>query len=125
MGLGYPVVFPPHLLVARAVEGAVDSSFPRLVVAAPEAALRPGIEDIVVALLRIDALAARGVATRNRASIDPVHLLRRVVQADVEREATWVNLQQFAPAIPKVGTPLPSAQLEEQDRTILVEGLRA
>jgi hypothetical protein len=123
--LGYPVEFPPHLLVSERMQGAVDSAFPRIVVPSSEAVLRPGIEEVMVALLRIDALAARGVGVRNRTSLRAERLLRRVVQAEAEREATWVNLQEFASAIPKVGSALPQAWLEEQDRASVVEGLRA
>ncbi len=122
--LGYPIVFPAQLLVAPEIDGAIDSPFPRIVVRSAEAALRPHIEDLVVALLRIDALAARGLAVRNRASVDPRQLLRRVLQAEMELEATRVNLQELAPAIPRIGTPLPQPLLEEQDRNSVVVGLR-
>lgn len=124
-GLGYPVVFPPHLLVARDVAGAVESSFPRLIIPSNESVLLPSMEDFLVALLRVDALAARGIAVRHRRSIDPDQLLRRVIQAELEREATWVNLQEFAPAIPKVGPTIPARLLVAQDRTPTVIGLRA
>lgn len=124
-GLGYPVVFPPRLLVAQEVDPAVDTSFPRFVVSSPEAVRSLRIEDVIVALLRIDPLAARGVAVRNRSSVEPDQLLRRVVQAELEREATRVNLQELAPAIPRVGRPLPTELLREQDATPTVIGLRA
>jgi hypothetical protein len=125
MGLGYPVEFPPHLLVAREVEHAIDSPLPRIVLEALEAVESPGIEDVVAALLRIDPLAARGVAARNRPSVSADQLLRRVVQLQAEAEATWVNLQEFAPAIPSVGTSLPAEWLREQNLSPRVEGLRA
>lgn len=124
-GLGYPVVFPPQLLVAQEVAPVVDTSFPRLGVSATEAVRSPRIEDVIVALLRIDSLAARGVAVRNRSSVEPDHLLRRVVQAEAERAATWVNLQELASAIPRVGPRLPPERLREEDATPRVVGLRA
>jgi hypothetical protein len=124
-GLGYPVVFPPRLLVAQEVTAAVDTSFPRLVVSSTEAVRSPRIEDVIVALLRIDPLAARAVAVRNRRSVEPDQLLRRVVQAEVEGEATRVNLQELAPAIPRIGPVLPVELLREYDATPTVVGLRA
>lgn len=123
--LGYPVVFPPHLLISSDFAPAVDSTFPRIVVPTVPAARPPVMEDVIVALLRIDPLAARGVASRNRASVEPLELLRRVVQAEAEGEATRVNLQEFSALIPRVGSALPQDELEEQDRTTKVIGLRA
>jgi hypothetical protein len=124
-GLGYPVTFPEHLLVAREVSGAVDSEYPRIILSKIESALQPTIEDIVVALLSIDPLAARGVLIRNRSSVDPLRLLRKVIQEDVEREATWVNLQEISPAIPAVGPRLGRTILEAQDWSPMAIGLRA
>jgi hypothetical protein len=123
--LGYPGTFPEHLLLAREINDAVDCKYPRIVVSAATSVLRPTIEDIVVAMLKIDALAARGVAMRNRPSVEPLSLLRKVIQEDVEREATWVNLQEISPAIPMVGPHLDEALLETQDWTPEVVGLRA
>jgi len=123
--LGYPIDFPPQLLVAHALDPVVDSPLPRILAADSEAARWPTLEDVVVSLLRVDALAARGIAARHRLSIDPVQLLRRVVLAESEAEATWVNLQEFAPSIPRVGPTIPPSQLEEQDRAVQVVGLRA
>jgi hypothetical protein len=124
-GLGYPVRFPPHLLVRSDVSAAIDCDFDRIVMSGKGAAFPPQFEDVVVALLRIDPLAARSIILRNRASVDPKQLLRRVVQEEVEREATWVNLQEMAPAIPEIGKGLASELLDIQDRAAQVVGLRA
>lgn len=123
--LGYPVQFPPQLVVPREAESAIDTSLPRILVASADGARRPALEDVIVALLRIDPLAARGVASRQRVAIDPVRLLRRVVQDELEGEATRVNLQEFAPSIPHVGRPLSPSLLDAQVREAQVLGLRA
>ena len=123
--LGYPLTFPPHLLVTRDFATALDTHLPLIFVASADSALRPRIEDVVAALLHIDPHAARGVASRNRRSIDPLQLLRRVVQAESEREATLIRLQEFAPLIPELGRPLPKSQIERLERDAQVVGLRA
>jgi hypothetical protein len=123
--LGYPVTFPDHLLLAREVSGAVDSRYPRVIFSSTESILLPRIEDIAVALLRVDPLAARGVILRNRASVDPLSLLRKVIQESVEREATWVNLQDVSPTIPSVGYRIDPELLRTQDALPEVIGLRA
>jgi hypothetical protein len=123
--LGYPITFPPHLLVPCDFAAAVETPLPVILVASAEATLRPRIEDVIAALLHIDALAARGVAYRNRHSIDPIQLLRRVVQGEMEREATRVHLQEFSPTIPEIGSTLPASQLRRLDRDAQVVGLRA
>jgi hypothetical protein len=123
--LGYPVTFPDHLLLSRDVNDAVDSRYPRVVFSSTESVLLPRIEDIAVALLRVDPLAARGVIVRNRTSVDPLSLLRKVIREDVEREATWVNLQDISPEIPSVGYRLDPELLRIQDSSPHVIGLRA
>lgn len=123
--LGYPLVFPPHLLVTRDFATALDTHFPLIIVASADSALRPKIEDVVAALLRVDPHAARGVASHHRRSIDPLQLLRRVVQGESEREATRVRLQEFAPLIPELGRPLPKSQVDRLERDAQVIGLRA
>lgn len=123
--LGYPITFPPHLLTTRDFATAVDTQFPLIFVASSESARQPTLEDLVVAMLRVDALAARVVAARNRSSLDSLRLLRRVVQAEMEREATLVQLQDFAPLIPRMGKPLRRSQLAKVERDARVVGLRA
>ena len=123
--LGYPITFPPHLLIPCDFAAAIETSLPVIIVASAESTLRPRIEDVITALLHVDPLAARGVAHRNRQSIDPVQLLRRVVQGEMEREATRVQLQEFSPTIPEVGSTLPKSELRRLDREAQVVGLRA
>ncbi len=121
--LGYPMTFPPHLIVARECAEIIESAYPQIRFVSSDAAGHPRIEDLVVAMLRIDPLAARAVALRNREFVNPVRLLRRVVQEDVEREATLVRLQEVSPGIPDVGKPLPKAGLSRQDRNNEVVGM--
>lgn len=74
------------------------------------------MEELVTLLLRFDPLAARVVARRNRLGIDPHELYRRVRNEGLEGPATKVRLQEFAPALPKVGTSLPREELRWIER---------
>ncbi len=121
---GYPVHFRPWLAVPEALSRKVSSDYRILPVRDEEALREPGVEELVTLLLRFDALAARVVATRNRRSIDPHELYRRVRNEGLEAAATKVRLQDFAPALPKVGTPLPREELRwiERNNPALAEG---
>ncbi len=122
---GYPVRFPPRLLVAREVAQAVDSTFAKIEFASREGVAAPRLEDVIVAMLRVDPLAARALARRNPELLDPQRLLVRVIEEQAQREATFVRLQEVAPAIPRTGDSVPSEALARQDRTNVVVGLRA
>ena len=108
---GYPVEFRPWLVVPERMTGQVESEFRTLPVRDEEMLREPGPVELVVLLLRFDALAARVVAVRNRHHLDPHELYRRVRNEGLEREATKVRLQEFSSAIPRVGHPLPLAEL--------------
>jgi hypothetical protein len=123
--LGAPTKFPPHILVAQELEPALDTDFPRIVSRYGECLHNPGIEDLVAALLTVDPLTARLLATRNRRYIDPVRLALRVVQEGVTGPATRVGLQVLAPGIPKLGPTWSERTLEEHDLGHSVIGLRA
>ncbi|MGA7860717.1 MAG: hypothetical protein WCB19_02535 [Thermoplasmata archaeon] len=114
--LSYPMNFRPRLLVAREIRAVLDSTYPLVNMASAEAAREPTLEDLVVAMLHVDTLAARAIALRNRDHIDPNRLLKRVLQDDAEQLATLVRLQEIAPAIPIVGRALPADQLNRHDR---------
>lgn len=94
----------------------LSSDYRTLPVKDPDALREPGVVELVTFLLRFDPLAARVVAKRNRATLDPHELYRRVRNEGLERQATKVRLQQFARAIPLVGTPLPSEELRWIER---------
>jgi len=112
--LGYPMNFRPRLLVARNIRPLVESKFPTIEFASEEAATTPRIEDLVVAMLHVDTLAARALALRNQ--VEPDYLLQRVLEEHVQRLATLVRLQDVARGIPVVGKALPGDQLLRQDR---------
>jgi hypothetical protein len=122
--LGYPLSFRPRLLLPRSFESAVETTFRRLTFSDPTAAKNPTIEDIVVAMLSIDALGARRIAYENRNAIDPVRLLKRVLAEDLEGRAFEVRLGDFAPGIPKVPgvSPLSRATLDAEDRRLFSWG---
>lgn len=121
----YPTRFPARLLVAREISSAVDSALRRIEFVRREAAQSPRFEDIVVAMLWIDPLAARAMVRRNPELVDPVRLLVRTVEENAERPATLVRLGEFAPGIPDVGEPISMKALERSDRNNVVTGLRA
>ena len=113
---GHAMTFPPFLVVARRFAGLVDTPFRIHVLESEEGALHPRVEDLVITMLKVDPFAARAVALGNPEFLDPVHLLRRVLQERVEREATLVRLQEISPGLPTVGAPLPLRGLRTQDR---------
>ena len=113
---GYPVRFLPWLALPEELSTKVSSEYRILPVKDGEALRDPGIEELVTLLLRFDPLAARVVAKRNEAKIDPHELYRRVRNEGLERPATKVRLQEFAPALPLVGNPLPSEELSWVER---------
>lgn len=119
---GYPVSFRPWLLLPEALAGQVASEYRTLPIKDEDALRTPGIVELVVFLLRVDPLAARVVARSNRARIDPNELYRRVRNEGLERAATRMRLQELAPAIPKVGAPLPAAELRWIERNSAAPG---
>lgn len=114
--LGYPVRFRPWLVLPEELSSKVSSEF-RILLVKDGAALRdPGMEELVTLLLRFDPLAARVVAQRNRRQLDPSELYRRIRNEGLERAATKVRLQEFAPNLPTVGTPLSRDELRWIER---------
>ena len=113
---GYPVSFRPWLLLPNTLSSQVSSDYRILPVADSDALREPGAVELVTFLLRFDPLAARVVASRNRARINPYELYRRVRNERLEAAATKVRLQQFAPAIPRVGASLPTSELRWIER---------
>ncbi|MGA8303806.1 MAG: hypothetical protein WA691_09930 [Thermoplasmata archaeon] len=113
---GYPVRFQPWLALPEGLSTKVTSEYRILPVKDGEALRDPGIAELVTLLLRFDPLAARLVAKRNRRTLDPHELYRRVRNEGLERAATKVRLQEFAPALPVVGNPLPREELRWIER---------
>lgn len=119
---GYPVSFRPWLVVPEKLSDQLSSTYRILPVKDEDSLRGPGLVELVTWLLRFDPLAARVVASRNRAALDPHELYRRIRNEGVERAATKVRLQQFAPAIPREGEPLPAAELRWIERNNPAEG---
>ncbi len=113
---GYPVHFRPWLAVPEELSTKVSSEYRILPVKDADALRDPGVVELVTLLLRFDPLAARVVAKRNRSRLDPNELYRRVRNEGLERPATKVRLQEFAPAIPVVGEALPREELRWIER---------
>ena len=120
--LGYPLRFDPLLLVGRTVTGSVDSRFRRVEFLDDVAAREPRLEDVLVALLSIDPVGARRLAVENRDRLDPVRLLRRVLQQGLEARAYRVRLDEFAPGLPAVGRPIPRSELVREDSRPFARG---
>lgn len=114
--LGYPMDFPPVLFAVEPTLSGIDTQYRKVWTASNEAVRDPRIEDVLVMLLQVDELAARAVAERNRTELRPGYLLKRVLQENLERAATLVRFQEFAPAIESVGEALPEAALARQMR---------
>jgi hypothetical protein len=108
---GYPVRFRPWLAVPEGLAGKVTSEFRLLPVRDADLLRDPGPAEIVTLLLRFDPLAARVVAVRNRRALDPHELYRRIRNEGLERAATKVRMQEFAPALPRLGSSLPREEL--------------
>jgi len=121
--LGYPISFPPVLFAAEPSASGIDSEFRKVAMASDHAVREPRLEDVIVMLLQVDELAARAVAERNREDIRANYLLKRVLQENLERAATLVRFQDFAPAIETVGRSLPRAALDRQMRKNLPRGI--
>lgn len=104
---GYPTQFRPWLAVSQSIAKSVQSGFRLLPVRDDDALEHPQLPELVTLLLRFDPLAARAVALRNRAKLDPNELYRRVRNEHLEAAATRVRLQEVSPTIPVVGEALP------------------
>ena len=113
---GYPVNFRPWLVLPKTLAGQVSSEYRILPVADADSLKEPGIVELVTFLLRFDPLAARVIASRNRGRLDSNELYRRVRNEGLDAAATKVRLQQFAPAIPRVGASLPVSELRWIER---------
>lgn len=113
---GYPVHFRPWLVVSEKLASRVTSDYRVLPVKDEDALRAPGLAELITFLLRFDPLAARVIAHRNRRRLDPNELYRRVRNEGLERPATKVRLQDFAPALPTEGTPLPRDELRWVER---------
>jgi len=90
---------------------AVTTHLPVVGFVSERAASHPRLEDVFIAMLRFDVLAARALIERNIDLVDRDYLLKRILQEDLEEEATRVRLQDFL-SLPRKGEPLPRDALE-------------
>jgi hypothetical protein len=120
--LGYPMRFPPIVVAARVLEPAVRSDLKVLSFRSEEAALRPRIEDLVVAMLKFDPIAARAVFERNRALFDTAYLTKRIYQEDLERVATTARFHDVLD-LPAEGEAPPRAGIERLVRSNWPKGI--
>ena len=121
--LGFPMALEPVLVVWSPLLELVETDWSVQGFHRREAAIHPGLEDLIVVLLRVDPFAARSIAFQNREFLRPDRLLERVVEEHVGTEATWVELQDFCPAIPRSGPGLDRKVLSRQDRNVNTIGL--
>jgi hypothetical protein len=120
--LGYPMRFPTLVVVPRGQRGAVATDLPIVEFLSEAAVARPRLEDVLVAMLRFDILAARALVQRNLDLLDRAYLLKRIYQEDLEEQATRVRLQDFVP-LPPSGNPLPRRALERATSRNLARGV--
>jgi hypothetical protein len=112
---GYPTRFRPWLVAAESIAPFLESTFRVLPVRDPGSVETPGLPELVSYLLRIDPLAARAVALRNRRRISRSELYRRIRNERLEGPATRVRLQEIVPDLPREGEPLPLEDLQFVD----------
>lgn len=122
--LGYPLSFRPRLLVPKPLLPLIETTYRVQLLADVEAARDPGIEDIVVEMLRIDALGARRIAHDHKKEIDPVKLLKRVLVENLEGRAYEIRLDDYAPGLPKVKgvRPLSRSALRAEESREFAKG---
>jgi hypothetical protein len=113
---GYPTEFRPWLAVHESLASRVDSPYRMMKVRDPETLREHGVEQLLTLLLRYDKLAARVVAWRNRRVLKPAELYRHVKNEHLEVEAARVRLFEFSRDLPRIGSPLPAADLAAVQR---------
>lgn len=111
----YPMTFPPVLFVDPRLGGLIDTAFRVVPFRGTDLLRDPPFEALVTMMLHVDEIAARVMLVR-APTFDPKMLTRLVVGERLERPATFLRLQQFAPGIPEVGPRMPVAALRDQDR---------
>ena len=120
--LGYPMKFPTIIVVPRAARSAIESHLPVVEFLSERAVYNPRIEDIMIAMLRFDLLAARALIHRNLDLLDARYLAKRIYQEDLEEDATRVRLHELLPFSP-VGEALPAQAIDKVDRANLPRGV--
>lgn len=114
--LGYPMVFPSRAVIARSFRPSVEIDLGTIPFASIEAATLPRDEDAIVAMLRLDMIGARAIWDRNRERLNPTYLLRRILEEDLERRASFVRFSDVLPGIPPSESALESQRLDRKLR---------
>jgi hypothetical protein len=123
--LGYSWSFKPKLLVSKAFADAVESRFQKLVLRDGESLPNPTLEDLVVAMLKVNRLGARQMVRNNLSRLDKTRLLERVLVEKVLPLATRVRLNDFVPGLPVSGPALPKSELRREDAMVYSRNLES
>ncbi len=95
--LRYPMNIPDTIVVPREFRAVIESSLRVHIFDSMTPFTKNGIipqfEDVIVFMLELDPLAARAMV--DRSDIDYKYLEKRVIQENLEREASEVYLQDF------------------------------
>jgi hypothetical protein len=117
-GLGCPIEFPPRLLVATEVSGAVETTYRKLLFANSAAARAPRPEDVVVAMLFVDWIGARQLVRTNELTLDLEYLKQRVTEEGAGPRAHRVRLEDFVPGLARAWNALSRADLRALDSRV-------
>ncbi len=120
--LGYPMRLAPLVVAARVLEPALRSDLRVVTFVSEEAARRPRLEDLLVAILKVDPIAARALLERNRDLLDLAYLTKRVYQEDLEPAATAVRFQDVLD-LPPAGEVPAAAAIERLARANWPKGV--
>lgn len=112
--LGYPMTFPPMILTTERLRDALDTRRAVLVMRSEEALLHPRFEDVAIALLLFDAMAARAVIERNKDEVDCAYLSRRLIEESLVEVATAVRFFDSVRGVPAWGQPLPKVAVDRK-----------
>ncbi|MFO7990941.1 MAG: hypothetical protein R6U61_01445 [Thermoplasmata archaeon] len=110
--LRYPMRIPDTVIVPREYKGVIEGevrveTFESMTPFSKSTAI-PQFEDVIVFMLKLDPLAARGMV--DRSDIDSDYLQKRIVQEGLEKQASEVYLQDYLD-LPAVETSLDRERL--------------
>ncbi len=111
--LRYPMTIPDTVVVPREYEDLTKTELNLHTFESMtpfKGTIIPEFEDVIVFMLTLDPLAARGMV--DRSELDLTYLEKRIVQENLEREAAEVHLQDHL-HLPVEGTPLEKEPLLE------------
>ena len=112
--LGYPVQFPPVLIVAITYRPLIETSMRTIWFTSEKAAQTPRLEDRIVAMLQVDSLGARALLDRNQTEVDSSYLARRIYEESLDRRATFVRFHDVLPQLIPAGDSIDREELERK-----------